>query len=141
MNYVCGDSAAEAVIDSFSDVAEILPLEKDYPAAALKLCEKVLEQDGNKGILICGTGIGMSIAANKIDGIRAAHCSNGYDAAYSRRHNDANVICLGARTLGGVYIRELASVFLNTEYDGNSEAGKRHAARVKMISDLEHHAG
>ena len=82
--------------------------------------------------MICGTGIGISIAANKIKGIRAAACSDYYSAKYTRLHNDANVLCFGARVIGDESAIELVNVFLNTEFEGG-----RHAARVQMISELE----
>ena len=104
----------------------------DYPVAAKKTCDEIISGNADKGILICGTGIGISIAANKIKGIRAAACSDYYSAKYTRLHNDANVLCFGARVVGDEYAVELVNVFLNTEFEGG-----RHAARVQMISDLE----
>lgn len=104
----------------------------DYPDIAEKVCEKVLENSDNKGILICGTGIGISIAANKIKGIRAALCADWYSAKYTRLHNDANVICMGGRTTGAGSAVEMLDVFLHTEFEGG-----RHATRIGKIAKLE----
>lgn len=104
----------------------------DYPDIAEKVCEKVLENCDNKGILICGTGIGISIAANKIKGIRAALCADWYSAKYTRLHNDANVICMGGRTTGAGSAVEMLDVFLHTEFEGG-----RHATRIGKIAKLE----
>ena len=83
-------------------------------------------------ILVCGTGIGMSMAANKVKGIRAACCSDTYSAKYTRLHNDANVLCMGARVVGEGLAYEIAKVFLETEFEGG-----KHLRRVNMISDIE----
>lgn len=104
----------------------------DYPDIAEKVCKKVLENGENKGVLVCGTGIGISIAANKIKGIRAALCSDWYSAKYTRLHNDANVICFGGRTMGAGSAVEMLDVFLHTDFEGG-----RHAVRVGKITALE----
>ncbi len=104
----------------------------DYPDIAEKACAEIIAGKAQYGVLICGTGIGISMAANKIHGIRAAHCSDYYSAKYSRLHNDANVICLGGRTTGPGLACELLEVFLNTEFEGG-----RHAVRVDKIMKLE----
>ena len=105
----------------------------DYPVIAEKVCTGVLEDvENNKGILICGTGIGMSIAANKIKGIRAAHCTDEYSSKYTRLHNNANVLCMGARITGSGLALEIAEVFLNTEFEGG-----RHQRRIDLIDRLE----
>jgi len=105
----------------------------DYPDIAESVCRRILKNPGkDKGVLICGTGIGMSIAANKVNGIRASMCCDYYSAKYTRMHNDSNVICLGGRTLGFDIARELLSVWLNTEFIGG-----RHLLRVDKINDLE----
>ena len=104
----------------------------DYPDIAEAVCKKVLTSPDNKGILICGTGIGISIAANKMNGIRAALCYDWYAAKYTRLHNDANVICFGARTMGIGSVTESLEVFLNTGFEGG-----RHAVRVNKITALE----
>lgn len=104
----------------------------DYPDIAKALCEKIVNGECSKGILICGTGIGMSMAANKVHGIRAALCSDYFSAKYTRLHNDANVICLGARTIGSGLALELVDVFLNTEFEGG-----RHQRRIDIFKKIE----
>lgn len=105
----------------------------DYPDIAVKVCEKVNNGEANLGILFCGTGIGMSISANKINGIRAAVCSDYFSAKYTRLHNDANVLCLGGRVVGAGTATELVDVFINTDF----EKGGRHSQRVNKIMKLE----
>lgn len=104
----------------------------DYPDIAEAVCKKVTSGECELAILICGTGIGMSIAANKIKGIRAAVCSDWYSAKYTRLHNNANVLCLGGRVLGAGLALELVDVFLETEFEGG-----RHSDRIDKISKLE----
>lgn len=104
----------------------------DYPIFAEKACHAVLTKDADLAILICGTGVGMSIAANKINGIRAACCSDIFSAKYTRLHNDANALCIGARVLGEGLAYELVKVFVETDYEGG-----KHARRVAMLSKLE----
>lgn len=104
----------------------------DYPDIAVKVCAMINGGEAQKGILVCGTGIGISIAANKIDGIRAAVCTDEYTAKYTRLHNDANVLCMGGRVIGGGLAVEITEVFLGTEFEGG-----RHARRVDKISALE----
>ncbi len=99
----------------------------DYPDFAHPLCEAVL-RDNTLGILICGTGIGMSIAANRHAGIRAAVCTHEFHARTGREHNNANILCLGERITAPGLALELARIFLNTEF-----AGGRHARRVDKI--------
>lgn len=104
----------------------------DYPVIAEAVCGEVISGNCEKGILICGTGIGMSIAANKIKGIRAALCSDSFSAKYTRLHNDSNVMCMGARTLGQGLGIELAEIFLTTGFEGG-----RHQNRIDLITKLE----
>ena len=104
----------------------------DYPDVAEAVCKKVLEAEENKGILLCGTGIGISMAANKIKGIRAALCADWFSAKFTRLHNDANVICMGGRTTGAGSAVEMLDVFLHTEFEGG-----RHAVRINQIKKLE----
>lgn len=99
----------------------------NYPDFAHALCRKVLET-GARGILICGTGIGMSIAANRHQGIRAALCTHEFHARACRQHNDANVLCLGARVTGEGLAAELAQLFLSTPFEGG-----RHQTRIDLI--------
>ena len=104
----------------------------DYPDIAEKVCGKITSGECEKGILICGTGIGISMSANKIKGIRAALCQDYYTAKYTRLHNDANVLCMGGRVIGAGTAEEIVRVFLSTEFEGG-----RHAARVEKIMKLE----
>lgn len=104
----------------------------DYPVAAEKVAKKVVSDCGSKGILICGTGIGMSIAANKVKGIRAAAVSEVYSAKLTRIHNDTNVLCFGARVIGIETAKMIVDAYLEAEFEGG-----RHAARVALIEKLE----
>ena len=104
----------------------------DYPVYAEAGCRKVLDGEAALCILCCGTGAGMSIAANKMKGIRAACCSDTFTARYIRLHNDANVLCLGARVVGEGLAWELAEAFLTAEFEGG-----KHARRVGLITKLE----
>lgn len=105
----------------------------DYPDCAKPVCEAVLSGGGEvKGILCCGTGIGISIAANKFKGIRAALCSDVFSAKMAKEHNNANVICLGGRVTG----RELAFMIADTWLDAEFQGG-RHADRIAKIHELE----
>lgn len=104
----------------------------DYPDFAEKVAEAVVSGQCQQGILICGTGIGMSIAANKIPGIRAAVCNEVYSAKMARAHNNANILCMGARVVGPGVAAEIVKAYLT----GTFEEG-RHARRVEKISLLE----
>lgn len=100
----------------------------DYPDFANKCSHAVLEDDGSFGILICGTGIGISVAANKNRGIRAALCHDAYTASMSRAHNDANILCFGERVVGKGVIESMIDAFCNTSFEGG-----RHSDRVNKI--------
>lgn len=102
----------------------------DYPDYVEKAVERIASGECQKGILICGTGIGMAIAANRHRIIRAANCSDIYTARMSREHNNANMLCLGARVLGGAVAQEIVRVWLTTEF-----AGGRHALRIAKFSE------
>ena len=104
-----------------------------YPVYARAVCEKILGGEAALGILICGTGIGMSIAANKHRGIRAACCSDTFSARLTREHNDANVLCFGERVVGAGLALELVDAFVNTPYSGE----EKHAVRVAMLHEIE----
>lgn len=104
----------------------------DYPDIAKPVCESILNGTCEKGILICGTGIGISMAANKIHGIRAALCHDYFSAKYTRLHNDSNIIAFGARVIGTGLATELLDIFLNTEFEGN-----QHTRRIQKMMDLE----
>jgi len=103
-----------------------------YPAMALEVSLRVASGRCDLGVLLCGTGVGMSMAANKVRGIRAACCSEPYSAILSRLHNDSNVLCLGARVLGTELAKMILDAWLGTEFEGG-----RHAARVEMIRKIE----
>ena len=106
-----------------------------YPIFASKVSEAVQADSESFGILICGTGIGMSMCANKHRGIRAAVCSDTYSAKMTRCHNDANVLCIGARVIGSCLALDIVDAFLGAEFEGG-----RHALRVDMMSEIENKA-
>ena len=114
------------VIDCGTDSCESC----DYPVFAKSLCKEINDGAAELGILICGTGIGMSMAANKVKGIRAALCSDVFSAKFTRAHNDANVMCLGARVLGEGLALELIDVFLSTPFEGG-----KHLRRINMFEE------
>ena len=104
----------------------------DYPDIAEATCAKVTSGEADKAILICGTGVGISISANKIKGIRAALCGDWYSAKYTRLHNDANVLCMGGRVIGAGLAAEITDIFLDTEFEGG-----RHARRVAQLDAIQ----
>ncbi len=104
----------------------------DYPDIASDVAGRVSRGEVDRGILICGTGLGMCIAANKVQGVRAAPCHDDITAELSRRHNDANVLCLSADLLGERLIDRMIEIWLNTPFEGG-----RHARRVEKIGELE----
>ncbi len=104
----------------------------DYPIIAKKVADEIVNGNAERGILVCGTGIGMSLAANKIKGIRAAAVSEHFSAKYTRLHNNSNIICLGGRVIGIGTALELVDLFIDTEFEGG-----RHKTRVDMITELE----
>jgi ribose 5-phosphate isomerase B len=104
----------------------------DYPDFARKVAEAVASGRARFGILVCGTGIGMSISANKVKGVRAAHCTTEYEARMARAHNDANVLCLGERVLGAGQAGAVVSAFLDQPFEGG-----RHQMRVDKIREME----
>lgn len=104
----------------------------DYPDVALIASESIINGECDKGILICGTGIGISIAANKVTGIRAALCGDTFSARMSRLHNDANVLTMGARVIGEGLAIDIVNIWLNTEFEGG-----KHARRVDKLKDIE----
>lgn len=104
----------------------------DYPDYALPVAEKVASGEFDRGILICGTGIGMSIAANKVKGIRAALVHDTFSAKATREHNDSNILTMGERVIGPGLAREIAQVWLTGEFQGG-----RHANRIGKISEYE----
>ncbi len=104
----------------------------DYPDIALPVAKSVANGENQMGILVCGTGIGMSLAANKVKGIRAAVCSDHFSAKYTRLHNNSNILCLGGRVIGIGTALELVDLFVTTEFEGG-----RHQARIDKITDIE----
>jgi ribose 5-phosphate isomerase B len=104
----------------------------DYPDYALPVAQKVANGEFDRGILICGTGIGMSIAANKVKGIRCALAHDTFSARATREHNDTNILAMGERVIGPGLARDIAKIWLTTEFEGG-----RHATRVGKITDIE----
>lgn len=104
----------------------------DYPVYAEKVAEAVAGKECSTGIICCGTGIGVSMVANKVNGVRAAVVTNDFCAEMTRRHNDANVLCMGGRVIDEDTAIHLTDIFLNTPFDGG-----RHMNRVYMISEIE----
>ena len=109
----------------------------DYPELAIPAASSVVSGECGRGIFICGTGIGMSMAANKISGIRAALCTDCFMAEMTRRHNDANILSLGGRVIGSDLALKIVETFLNTDFEGEG----RHARRVQMLDDLDKKRG
>ncbi len=104
----------------------------DYPDIAVSACEKILSGECELGILICGTGIGISIAANKTNGIRAALCSDEFSARATRAHNNSNVLCLGGRVVGKELANSICDAFLSGSFEGG-----RHERRVAKLAEIE----
>ena len=110
----------------------------DYPDYGERLGNAVRDHEVDLGVAICGTGVGISLACNKVRGIRACCCSEPYSARYSRLHNDANIICFGARVIGVETAKMILDEFLNTLWQGAQEGGERHRRRVEKIMAIEH---
>jgi len=113
------------------DVGTNSSVSVDYPEYGFKAIEKLLNGEAERGILICGTGIGMSIVANRFPGIRAALCHEPFSAQMARRHNDANVLVLGGRLIGDGMAIEIVKTFLSTDFEGG-----RHERRLNLIEEL-----
>ena len=122
------ETAGYKVFDEGTNTDEAV----DYPDYAKHVANRVSIGDADRGILICGTGIGMSITANKFDGVRAASCYDEVMVEMSRRHNDVNVLCLPGDMIGDRPVDELVLMWLQTEFDGG-----RHEVRVKKIAEME----
>lgn len=112
----------------YEDVGTFTKDSCDYPIIAKKVANKVVSGEADKGILICGTGIGMSITANKVKGIRAALCSDTFSARATRAHNNSNILCLGERVIGDCLAIDIVDVWLHTEFEGG-----RHQRRIDEI--------
>lgn len=104
----------------------------DYPVYAFKVAEEIVNKKADLGILCCGTGIGISIAANKVKGIRAAVCESEFCTEMCRRHNDANILCLGGRVINGELAKKLVEIFITTPFEGG-----RHKNRINQITQIE----
>ena len=104
----------------------------DYPDVAVPPCKAVQSGECDYALLFCGTGVGISMAANKVKGIRACCCSDAFSAEFTRRHNDANALCMGGRVVGAGLAIQLGDLFLNTEFEGG-----RHTARVAKLMAVE----
>ena len=127
------DSAGIAYIDYGTYSSESC----DYPEIAIRAARAVVGGECDLGIFVCGTGIGMSLAANKIPGIRAALCVDLYTADMARSHNDANVLALGARVTEAGLALDIIDLFLRTEFEGDG----RHGRRVRMLNELDSSLG
>lgn len=134
-----GYNLKEAIVkhlgDKGVDVLDVGTYSKescDYPLIAKDVTKKVLSTNGAKGILVCGTGIGICIAANKVRGIRAAHCTDTYSAKMTVQHNDANILCLGERVTGVGLALDIVDAWLDAKFEGG-----RHQKRIDMIKEME----
>lgn len=125
-------SHARAAGHDVEDLGPEAPTSVDYPDYAERVTQAVTAGRATLGVLVCGTGTGMAISANKVRGIRAALCRTEFEARMARGHNDANVLCLGERVTGPGLAREILTAFLGTSFEGG-----RHAARVEKIRALE----
>lgn len=125
--------AGHEVLDLGTDSVESV----DYPDYTLKLAKAMLQGDAQRGILICGSGVGACIAANKIKGIYAAICHDAYSAHQGVEHDDMNVLCLGGRIIGPALIKELVWAFLSARFIGNDPGQERHSRRVSKVRQIE----
>ncbi|MEO1496515.1 MAG: ribose 5-phosphate isomerase B [Planctomycetota bacterium] len=122
------ESMGHAVVDDGAESGESV----DYPDYASVVAKRVSDGEAERGVLICGTGIGMAIAANKFPGVRAAPCTDEVTAEISRRHNDLNVLCLSADLLSPRVVERMVSVWADTEFEGG-----RHERRLSKVRDIE----
>ena len=123
------------LLDKGHEVEDLGPFSKDrvdYPDYAVKVCENVLANPGTQGVLICGSGIGMSMSANRFHGIRAALCHDAYTATMARAHNDANVLCFGERIVGLGVAESIIDAWLEGSFEGG-----RHCGRVEKIEAIK----
>jgi ribose 5-phosphate isomerase B len=129
------DYTVELLKQKGHEVVDLGPFDKsrvDYPDFAVKVCESVLKEPGTQGVLICGSGIGMSMTANRFHGIRAALAHDAYTAKMGRAHNDANVLCFGERVVGQGVAESIVDAWLEAEFEGG-----RHCGRVEKIEAVE----
>lgn len=122
----------ESLGHTIEDLGPFTDERTDYPLYAQKVAKSVANKEYDKGILICGTGVGISIAANKVKGIRAVCCSEPYSAKLSREHNDTNILAFGARVVGSELAKMIVKEWLEAEYEGD-----RHQRRLDMIEKIE----
>lgn len=114
------------------DVGTYTEERTDYPIYGYRVAKKVTGGEADMGILVCGTGVGISLAANKVDGIRAVVCSEPYSAYMARLHNNANIVSMGARVIGEATAEMIVDAFLSTQYEGG-----RHQRRIDMMTEIE----
>ena len=122
----------ESLGHEIEDLGPFTDERTDYPIYGQKVAKAVANKEYDRGILICGTGVGISIAANKVKGIRAVCCSEPYSAKLSRQHNDSNILAFGARVIGPELAKMIVKEWLDAEYEGG-----RHQRRVDMLSEIE----
>src|SRR6266536_4825307 len=122
--------------ETFDLGVETAAVRIDYPDKALELGELIQNGDAERGILVCGSGVGASVAVSKLDGIRGAMCHNVYSAHQGVEHDDINILCLGSEVVGPSLTRDLVTTFLGARFDG----GERYVKRLQMIEDLEREA-
>ncbi|RJQ08959.1 MAG: ribose 5-phosphate isomerase B [Bacillota bacterium] len=134
--YQMKDELAAYLVDQGHDVQDFGTFSADsvdYPDVALRVARAVALGEADRGLIVCGTGIGTSIVANKVRGVRAALCHDTFSARMARQHNDSNVLCLGARVIGPALALEILTAWLGAGF----EAGGRHERRVRRIAELE----
>lgn len=134
--YQMKDELAALLRDLGHEVADFgtnSPEPVDYPDIALKVARAVAKGEAERGLLVCGTGIGTSIVANKVPGVRAALCHDTFSARVTREHNNSNVLCLGARVIGPSLAAEILKTWLGANFSG----GGRHERRVRRIGEIE----
>ena len=119
------------------DLGTFSPEPVDYPDVAVRIGQAILSGDAQRGVLLCGSGVGACIAANKIKGVYAGICHDTYSGHQGVEHDDMNVLCLGARVIGPELSREIVTAFLGAHFTGNDPGGERHARRVSKIRKLE----
>ncbi len=121
----------------FVDLGIHIAERTDYPKIAIKLAKTVAADKNSLGILLCGTGVGMAIVANKVPGARAVVLNDGFIAKLSRQHNNANIACIGARNTPDQTVKDLVTTFLETDFLGHKKEGERHKKRVEQIKKIE----
>jgi len=129
------NAAVEMLRNKGHEVEDLGPYSKDrvdYPDYAVKVCEHILDDAASQGVLICGTGLGMSMSANRFHGIRAGLCHDAYTARMARAHNDANVLCFGERVVGEGVAESIIDAWLASSFEGG-----RHCGRVDKIEAIE----